>query len=245
MGSTIAQFWSYQYALYVCSITSFIGAIVTLAISKSNTKTEEVQSLGTNRSWKQLFKKNSVAILLVAPVIIFMCSTGVNSYVPLYASETIGMPTIQIGTLFTLASIAGFLATPLFGWVSDQVGRKSVILSGFTLSAAGFAILFFARSPVHMALALIGLETCFLPMTPLLLAMLSEATPQSLLGTSMGIYSTFENLGTVLAPPVYSVLWSVYTPSSIFPVSALIMLLGAFLLLPTARTLTASSDTKK
>ncbi len=46
----------------------------------------------------------------------------------------------------------------------------------------------------------------------------------------MGIYSTFENLGIVLTPPIYSLIWSAYTPGAIFLFSALTQTIGILLI---------------
>jgi len=237
LGSSVAQFWSYEHALYVYSILSVVGALMTLTIVKTGggPASTVAGSSGLSQDWKQFFMKDRFAVLFVFPVIVFMGNTAMNSYLPLYASESVGMSTLEIGALLSVASVSGFLATPLFGWVSDHVGRRQVVLSGFFLSATMLLCLFFARTPLYLTLALIGLKTCFLPLTPLLLAMLSEATPQRLLGAAMGIYSTFENLGTVIAPPIYTALWTTYAPGTIFVFSALTQILVIPLLLSTEK----------
>jgi len=65
--------------------------------------------------------------------------------------------------------------------------------------------------------------------------MLADATPSGLLGTSMGIYSTFENLGIALTPPIYSLIWTSYAPNAIFVFGALTQILGILLLLTTRK----------
>jgi len=244
LGSSVAQFWSYEHALYAYSVISVVGVLMTLTIVKTGNRSSSTgdSSSGLSQDWRQLFAKDKIAVLFVFPVIVFMGNTAINSYLPLYASETVGMSTLEIGTLFSIASVSGFLATPLFGWVSDRVGRRPVVLSGFLLSATMLCSLFFAGTPLYLTLALIGLKTCFLPMTPLLLAMLSEVAPPRLLGASMGIYSTFENLGTVVAPPIYSALWTTYAPGTIFLFSALTQTLVIPLLLPTKKNRTTSTN---
>jgi len=70
----------------------------------------------------------------------------------------------------------------------------------------------------------------------MLLATLVEATPKGLLGTSMGMYSTFENLGIVLTPLIYSLIWSAYAPNAIFIAGAITQLLGVLVLIAAYRT---------
>ena len=87
--------------------------------------------------------------------------------------------------------------------------------------------------PFYVVILLWGFGTGLLP--PLLLAMLTDATPRGLLGTSMGIYSTFENLGIILTPPIYRLIWTSYAPNAIFVFGALTQILGILLLLATRR----------
>jgi MFS family permease len=159
----------------------------------------------------------------------------IGSYLPIYAQEIVGMSTVGVGVLFSVGNIAGLLTTPVFGWLSDRHGRVSVALTCFVLSMAAMFGISLAGSPLQLTLSLVFFTMCFSPLTPLLLAMLADATPRSLLGTSMGIYSTFENLGIALTPPIYSLIWISYAPSAIFVFGALTQVLGILLLLNTRK----------
>jgi MFS family permease len=232
VGSLIAQAWSYESALQVYSLVYLVGAAMTATVSKADTlpRGDEGSSsvLGDFRS---LIAIHSVAILFIVPVIVYMGRTVIGSYLPIYAREVVAMSTVEVGALFSAANTAGFLTTPVFGWLSDRYGRVSVVLSCFILSTAAMFAISLASSPMHLTLVLMVFTMCFSPITPLLLAMLTDATPRGLLGTSMGIYSTFENLGIVFAPPIYGLIWSSYAPSAIFVFGAMTQILGILLLL--------------
>jgi MFS family permease len=66
-----------------------------------------------------------------------------ESFVIVYATQQLGLSRSQIITPLMFSAAAQFLTVPLFGWVSDCVGRKPVYLAGAILSGL-FAFPFFA-----------------------------------------------------------------------------------------------------
>jgi len=229
-GTIVAQALSYESALHLYSLIYIIGAATTVFFIKGvPPPAERAESPSLIQDCRTLFTTTTIAILFVISVIVYMGRTVIGSYLPIYALEVIGMSTVGVGALFSIGNVAGFLTTPVFGWISDRYSRGTVVLTCFVLSTVAMFSLSLARTNVQLALLLMVFTVCFSPLTPLLLAMLTDATPPGLLGTSMGIYSTFENLGIVFTPPVYSLIWSAYSPSAIFVFGAITQVLGILL----------------
>ncbi len=229
-GTIVAQALSYESALHLYSLIYIIGAATTVFFIKGvPPPAERAESPSLIQDCRTLFTTTTIAILFVISVIVYMGRTVIGSYLPIYALEVIGMSTVGVGALFSIGNVAGFLTTPIFGWISDRYSRGTVVLTCFVLSTVAMFSLSLARTNVQLALLLMVFTVCFSPLTPLLLAMLTDATPPGLLGTSMGIYSTFENLGIVFTPPVYSLIWSAYSPSAIFVFGAITQVLGILL----------------
>jgi MFS family permease len=233
-GSFLVTYGSYEHALYAYSAIYLIGAVASMFCFKGNgdpspPSGDEPPSI--IQDCKYLLTTGMIAILYAVPVILFMGSTAIGSYLPIYAGEVIGMSTMEIGALFSIGNVIGFFTTPVFGWMSDALGRRRMVLSCFLLSAVSLLGFTLARTPLQLTLVLITFRVIFSPLTPMFLAMLTDVTPQRLIGTSMGIYSTFENLGIVLTPPVYSVIWNAYAPGYIFMFSALTQVIGIILIL--------------
>ena len=236
VGTLIAEAWSYESALHVYTAVCLMGALLTAVIPKAETPPGvEGEASSILEDTKALFRIRPILVLFAVPVIVYMGRTVIGSYLPIYAQEIVGMSTVGVGALFSVGNIAGLLTTPVFGWLSDRHGRVSVALTCFLLSTAAMFGISLADSPLQLTLSLVFFTMCFSPLTPLLLAMLADATPSGLLGTSMGIYSTFENLGIALTPPIYSLIWTSYAPSAIFVFGALTQILGILLLLTTRK----------
>ena len=231
LGSYIVFFYGYEEALYVYSLFSLIGAIVVFIV-KINREREPIPKIASTRllrDWKLLFSTRSIVTLFTLAIILFFVSSSINSYLPIYAQEVVGMSMLEIGALFSVGSIAGLFSTPLFGWVSDKFGRSRTILSLFLLSTVFLISFIFAKSLIQYALVIVLFMCFFTPLTPIALAMLTEVTPHRLMGASIGLYSTFENLGMILSPFICDIAWS-YIPRAIFAAAALIQATGILLI---------------
>jgi MFS family permease len=237
VGSVIAETWSYGAALHVYAVVYILGALIAVSIPMiEGLQRDESKESSIVEDCKALFSLRDVSTLFLVSVIVYMGITVVGSYMPIYAKEVVGMSTVNVGALFSIVNIAGFLATPFFGWISDKRGRMPMILFCFIFSTAAMYTLSLAVTSLQLILVLIAFTICFSPLTPMLLATLVEATPKGLLGTSMGMYSTFENLGIVLTPLIYSLIWNAYAPNAIFVAGAITQLLGALVLIAVYRT---------
>jgi MHS family shikimate/dehydroshikimate transporter-like MFS transporter len=58
-----------------------------------------------------------------------------ESFVIVYATQELGIPKPQILGALMASAAAQFVTVPLFGWISDKVGRRPVYLAGAVLSA--------------------------------------------------------------------------------------------------------------
>jgi MFS transporter, MHS family, shikimate and dehydroshikimate transport protein len=81
-----------------------------------------------------------------------------ESFVIVYCTKQLSLPRPEIIAALMVSSAAQFITVPLFGWLSDQVGRKPVYIAGALLSGA-FVFPFFAmlqtRSRPQVFLALL------------------------------------------------------------------------------------------
>jgi MFS transporter, MHS family, shikimate and dehydroshikimate transport protein len=55
-----------------------------------------------------------------------------------YVANTLALPRTLILNAISLSAVAGFVAIPIFGWLSDQIGRKAMFYAA-SLFAAAFA----------------------------------------------------------------------------------------------------------
>lgn len=83
-------------------------------------------------------------------------SIGSGMYLPLsllYFHHTTGMSITQVGALMSAAAVVGLLSNPVSGMLVDRFGARAVVVGGYLLRAAGFAVYPFVDGPATMFLA--------------------------------------------------------------------------------------------
>jgi multidrug resistance protein len=87
-----------------------------------------------------------VLVVIFATILIdFVGFSVLIPILPLYA-ERLGASPVQVALLLALYAFAQLLFSPMWGWVSDRIGRRPVILVSLAGTVLSFLVLAFARS---------------------------------------------------------------------------------------------------
>jgi MFS family permease len=227
VGTYAAQVWSFEKAFYLSFLLAIIGATVSIRLrnkelSPTATSTADPSTVG---GLKALLSVSSICKLFALATLTFVGLSVLNDFLPLYASERIGMTTVEIGIMLTAVAAAQIVVTPMLGWFSDKVGRKVLISVCFASSSTFFICYMVAQTWLQLVLISVGLATLF-SAGSMLLATLSDMAPRRLRGMAMGLYGTFEDLGMMLGPLLYGIIWNTYGSVYIFVASSAAQILG-------------------
>jgi MFS family permease len=227
IGTYIAQSLSFEYSFYASSTLSIILILVVLlSFPKSHRVAERPTSIihGLNST----LRTRSARLLFLAAIFAFMGWSIVRTFLPLYASRQVGMSTVQIGTLISTVAASELVAIIFLGWVSDRFGRNSLATLGFLLCSGSFMLYLLAKTTfqvffVSIAVGL-GISASFL-----LLSFVQDVTPKRMYGTVVGIYGSCEDLGIIMGPLVYGLVWSAIGSVYIFVAASITQILAAAL----------------
>lgn len=227
VGSYLAEYCSFGCSFYASSAMALVLAcVVVLTFPKTGRRTTQ----RATPSHRAILKERSVWLLFLSTVFTLMTFPLMRSFLPLYASQQIGMSAFEVGTLLSATAAAQLVAIPLFGWLSDRFGRKLVVVVGFGSSSVMF--LFFLVAGTQSWLFLVSMAVSVgLSATSLLLAMIPEIAPNSRYGTHVGLYGSSEDLGTIIGPIIFGFVWSAFSPVLIFIVGSIVQLVSALLIL--------------
>ncbi len=123
--------------------------------------TPEVGKLELRRLW----------VLMIAAFVDMVGFALVLPLLPLYA-ESFGIGPFLIGVLLSSFAVSQLLTSPLWGKLSDRIGRRPVILGGQSLAAVAF-LLFAGASAVAREVPE-GMEKMPLQWGPVLLLLVSR-----------------------------------------------------------------------
>jgi MFS transporter, DHA1 family, multidrug resistance protein len=152
-------------------------------------------------------RMNSAAVLVIA----FgagMASFSMNFWIPflpLYMKE-LGATSdanalVWVGIATTGQGVARLVSGPIWGVLSDRVGRKLMYIRALYFATATTFIAAFATEPWHVAIAFAcqGLFSGFIPAA---VALTSVTVPDSKLNSSLGLVTAAQYLGNTVGPAV-------------------------------------------
>ena len=100
---------------------------------------------------------------------------------------------------------------------------------GFTMSAIIFLSFLVARTPSQLLLFSCIVSIGISGSSLLLLGVIPEVAADKFYGTAVGVYGAFEDLGGIIGPLAFGLVWAAFSPVSIFIVGSIVQLAGALL----------------
>jgi MFS transporter, PPP family, 3-phenylpropionic acid transporter len=175
---------------------------------------------------------------------LFFMGMGVNSFMPLLATQYVGVKATQVGIL---TFIGGGVSTILFipmGKLADRKDKKLLMITGLLLSAAGLIGMGFAREYVILILMVIVCNIGYTMFTPSAVALLSNSVPGYWQSTAMGIYGAAEDVGVILGSSVGGFVWTAGGPAAVYLMGGVASVVGALICLGFIRDLAANKALK-
>lgn len=108
-----------------------------------------------------------------------------------------GLSIVAIGTLAALYPAVWAIGQIATGWLSDNIGRKKLIVWGMAVQAVGLAIVASTRSFPSWAIGVILLGAGTAMVYPTLLAAIGDVADPSWRASSVGVYRFWRDLGFV------------------------------------------------
>lgn len=132
----------------------------------------------------------------------------------LFFQDKFGIEPIVIGSIMTIAGLAGFLASWIAGRISDRLGRKPLIaIGGFSTRCCGIVLPFTAN--VGQAAFFLSIRSLgFNIFMPAMQALRADVVPKEVRGKMFGLYNTFFNAGDIVGPIISTVLYDIYRTAS-------------------------------
>jgi sugar phosphate permease len=217
VGVLLAWF-SWRTVVVINVIPGFVMAVMILlmlgALTMSRTREDgsintAVESWNAKKYWHDfasLLRNRGLMLVSCSSAFRTMTQVGLLTFLPVYLAYELGYSPLVAGICLTVMQVAGFIAAPIAGHLSDKMGRKRVVISSMLLTGAmivGMALA--GKSAVFVLfIALVGF---FLyAMRPVLQAWAVESTPRHLAGTGVGLQFGIQALGASVAPAVFGMI---------------------------------------
>jgi MFS family permease len=190
----------------------FLGAF---RVERQHNDHNETRRFGDYvKDFRQLFRNRALMLISGATGMRTLTQAGLLTFLPVYLAYELDYSPFAVGLSMAVLQLAGFIAAPVGGYLSDRVGRRRIIMGSMVIS--GFTIVGMAlAAKTFLFVVFVALVGFFLyAMRPALQAWAMDATPKKLAGSAVGLQFTFSALGSGISPAICGMIadaYSIYT----------------------------------
>ena len=192
-------------------------------------KKEKREPFQREHFWKNISRLDGRLKLYLFVTFLFTLGNSSNAFLLLRASDLgfDGSNTILLYFIYNLT--ASVLAVP-FGKLSDRIGRKSLLVSGYlTFSLVYFGFAFCSSAPL-MILIFVVYGTFTAMTAGAERAFIAEIAPGDLKGTMLGLHSTLAGIALLPASITAGLLWDNFGACAPFLYGSILSLCAALIL---------------
>ena len=178
----------WRSTLGILAIPALTLSLVILFFIKGSSDVEgkSRDALNWGKLREQLKNRNVLSISVLRSVMAFRM--GVRTFLPLYFIDILGFTSERSSILYAILLGGGVLGPFFWGWLSDRVNRKPLIIGIMIASAAGYFLLNFVTSFWGLAVLLFFIG--FMVQTVIVQSVMTDSVDKSQLDQIFGLYFT-------------------------------------------------------
>jgi len=222
--------WGLVGLLMAISDTFIVEDVPAEPIDKSAPREGYISTIRKMFSTEQ--RTNLILVLLVV-MLSGALWTGVSQWILTYINKTKGISLLIAGGLSTIQYTVGAFAQILGGELSDRIGRKVIIITGFAAFTASLIALVWVPGNLAVLLLLVVLLgfTFYVTQAPIT-ALLADITPKNTVGVTYGINFTVKYGFSAILPFMAAWISASYGLDAVFYFFAVLAGSALLLLMP-------------
>jgi MFS family permease len=182
-------------------ILFYLGRIYN-AEKAANPGQKKAPQKGANRlsAFMSLLTDPAVVTLSVSSTFRAMTQSALLTFIPVYLARDMGYSPLWIGASMFALQVAGFVAAPIAGHLSDSMGRRQIVLSSTSMTAVVILAMIFAGGTIWFVALVAALGFFLFAVRAVLQAWLLDATPPGLGGSAIGLLFGAQAAGAAVGP---------------------------------------------
>ncbi len=184
------------------------------AFSMTKTKDDHAINAGAGaqgvkqylRDFARLLRNRSLMLIAASSGFRTMTQAGLLTFLPVYLAYELNYSPFAVGVCMTVLQVAGFIAAPVGGHLSDKWGRKQVIMSSMLLSGAMIVGMAFAGKSLWFVVFVALVGFFLYAMRAVLQAWTIESVPKNMAGAGVGLQFGFASLGAAISPAIFGMI---------------------------------------
>ena len=179
---------------------------------------------------KALFRHNMFLAILGVNTLTGIGRLATLTFLPIYLEEHLGYSTFVMGFHLALLHALGAVSQPGLGYLSDKLGRKTVLLPSLVLFGLLYMALAGAASGVQLGLAVGALGVFFYALSTVTTATVMDVASARAQAATMGATSFLGQIFTIPAPIIAGFIVEGLGIKAVFIFAGIATLLSALLL---------------
>ncbi|MBK65518.1 MAG: hypothetical protein CL769_00985, partial [Chloroflexi bacterium] len=177
----------------------------------------------------QSLKKIEVITMVILHAIRQSVHSAFTVYLLIYLKEYLDFSALKIGFYFSLIGVSGIIFTPIWGSVSDKVGRFPIITLGMFLTSLFIFLIKFGTNDIALLILLLLLGCVLFAIIPVIAAAAMDYTVKGTEGTSVSLLFTGGAVLGSLSPIAAGYLYDLDGFDNVIILTSILALIGAFI----------------
>ncbi len=170
------------------------------ANEKKRSFSEVLQGLGG------LLRNRTLIMLSISSGFRSMTQSSLLVFIPLYLANVMGYSKASYGAAMMFLQLAGFIAAPVAGSMSDRMGRRNIMMSAMAMTFVVLLMMIFAGGTPLFVFFVALLGFFLFAIRAVLQAWTLDATPKGMGGTAIGLLFGIQAIGQSIGPLVCGVI---------------------------------------
>jgi MFS family permease len=150
--------------------------------------------------FRRLLSNRTLVMLSVSGAFRSMTQSTLLTFLPAYLLREMDFSKGTVGNCLFAMQVAGFAAAPVAGHLSDQMGRRRIIMSSMATSGVVLLAMALAGHSALFVFLVAFLGFFLFAIRSVMQAWLLDATPPNMGGTSIGVLFGTQALGVAAGP---------------------------------------------
>lgn len=214
---------NFRLIFFLAFIPALIGVLLLIFVKEQ--RKENNFSRKFNFNWRNLNSSFKIFLLIS---LIFALGNSSDAFLIL-RSQNLGLSVVSVILVYVLFNFTYAIFSTPAGIISDKIGPKKVLLSGFLLFSVIY-LLFGLINNSFLLWFLFPFYGIYMALTDGVgKAYIASLVPKQTTGTAFGIYQTTVGLCTFFASFIAGLLWTYINISAPFIFGSIMALISAFL----------------
>jgi MFS family permease len=162
---------------------------------KKKTRGEFIQLLK-----KQLLKNKTLFFISLISAFRTLAQRGIETFLALFLAGQLGLSPVLVGAYIAILTVSSTFPEPLLGWLSDHIGRKSILWISFTVSGLSVIAITLVNPGAPLIVSLVLLGFFHYSLRPIIFAFALDVTPPEIGGSTISYVFAWNQSLSALAP---------------------------------------------